>query len=210
MISAKPNTTDTISSTLKVKFRNGMPLHWDGHGMSREEFYEFCVENHQLRIERNANGQLIIMPPTTSETGHRNFEISIEIGIWNRRCKLGVAFDSSTGFTLPNGAERSPDTAWIRQDRWDALPKSEQKKFAKITPDFVVELRSENQSLSELREKMDEYMEAGCRLGWLVDPQKRRTYVYAENGDIQTIKFEEVLSGGEVCPGLEIIMAEII
>lgn len=209
-MSAKAAPAETITSTLKVKFRNGMPLYWDGNGMTREEFLEFCVENHELRIERNANGQLIIMPPTTSETGHRNFEISIEIGIWNRRHKLGIAFDSSTGFTLPNGAERSPDTAWIRQDRWDVLPKGEQKKFARITPDFVVELRSDNQSLSALREKMDEYMEAGCRLAWLVDPQKRRTYVYAENGDIQTFKFEDVLSGGEILPGLEVIMAEIL
>ena len=123
---------------------------------------------------------------------------------------MGVAFDSSTGFTLPNGAERSPDTAWIRQDRWDALNLNERKKFARITPDFIIELRSENQSLSLLREKMDEYMESGCRLGWLVDPQKRRTYVYSENGEIQTIPFEDILAGADVLPGLEVILAEIL
>jgi Uma2 family endonuclease len=178
--------------------------------MNRDEFQLFCLRNSNKRIERNAKGQVFIMPPTASETGNRNFEIGIEIGLWNRQYKLGVAFDSSTGFTLSNGAERSPDIAWIRQERWDALSSPEKRKIAQITPDFIVELRSENQSLSELREKMDEYMESGCRLAWLVDPQQRRTYVYSENGDIQTIKFDDNLLGGDVLPGLEVRLSDII
>lgn len=209
-MTTKISKQEAIPGILKIKFRKGIPLRWGGSDMSREEFLDFCVENNELRIERSAEGQLIIMPPTTSETGNQNFELSIEIGIWNRQHKLGVAFDSSTGFTLPNGAERSPDTAWIRQDRWDVLNLSERKKFARITPDFIIELRSENQSLRLLREKMDEYMESGCRLGWLVDPQKRRTYVYSENGEIQTIPFEDILAGADVLPGLEVILAEIL
>ncbi len=200
----------TVSSILKIKFNNGIPLRLYANGMSRDEFYEFCLANNQLRIERTADGQLLIMPPTGSETGNHNAEITTEISLWNRQQKLGRTFDSSTGFTLPNGAERAPDTAWIRQDRWDALPRSEKKKFARITPDFVLELRSEDQSLTELREKMDEYMDAGCRLGWLIDPKNRRTYVYSENGDIQTVKFEDSLDGVDVMPGLAVCLADII
>lgn len=186
------------------------PLTLDGRGMSDEEFYALCLENPELRIERNAKGKIIIMPPTTSETGRYNSEIHIEIGIWNRKHKLGITFDSSTGFKLPNGADRSPDSAWIANERWNALPAEQKKKFAPIVPDFVLELRSDDQNLTELREKMDEYMDCGCRLGWLVDPQNRRTYVYSANGDIQTVKFDEVLTGGDVMPGLEVWMGNIL
>lgn len=149
-------------------------------------------------------------PPTGSETGNRNLEISAEIAIWNRRHQLGVTFDSSTGFTLPNGVERSPDTVWIRRDRWDHLPASEKKKFAKIVPDFVIKLLSDGQNLTELKEKMAEYMAFGCSLGWLIDPQKRHTYIYSENGDVQTIPFENTLSGGEALPGLDVRWADVI
>lgn len=200
----------TALSVLKIKFNNGVPLRLYANGMSRDEFYEFCLANHELRIERTADGQLLIMPPTGSETGSYNAEITIEIGLWNRQHKIGRIFDSSTGFTLPNGAERAPDTAWIRQDRWDALPVAERKRFALITPDFVLELRSDDQSLTELREKMDEYMDSGCRLGWLIDPKNRRTYVYSENGDIQTVKFEDTLTGADVMPGLSVRLADVI
>ena len=150
------------------------------------------------------------MPSASSETGNLNAEITTEIGLWNRQHKLGHTFDSSTGFTLSTGAVLAPDTAWIRQDRWDALPAAEKKKFALITPDFIIEFRSEDQSLTELREKMDEYMDNGCRLGWLIDPKNRRTYVYSENGDIQTVQFEDVLDGAEVMPGLSVRLADII
>jgi Uma2 family endonuclease len=199
-----------VGNVFKVKFHLDKPLRLDAKDMSSEEFFAFCQLNNDLRIERTADGQMIIMAPTGSETGNRNSEINAEIVFWNRVHKLGVTFDSSTGFTLPNGAERAPDTAWIRKERWDALSPLEKKKFAPIAPDFVLELRSEDQSLSELREKMDEYMDCGCRLGWLIDPQNRRTYVYNENGEIQTVPFEEKLSGGEVMPGFEAVWGEVI
>lgn len=199
-----------VGNVFKVKFHLDKPLRLDAKDMSSEEFFAFCQLNNDLRIERTADGQMIIMAPTGSETGNRNSEINAEIVFWNRVHKLGVTFDSSTGFTLPNGAERAPDTAWIRKERWDALSPLEKKKFAPIAPDFVLELRSEDQSLSELREKMDEYMDCGYRLGWLIDPQNRRTYVYNENGEIQTVPFEEKLSGGEVMPGFEVVWGEVI
>lgn len=177
--------------------------------MSKEEFYEFCLQNADLRIERDANGQIEIMPPTTSETGQFNAELTGELFIWNKQAKLGKVFDSSTGFTLPNGAERSPDAAWISNGRWEALSAKDRQTFARITPDFVIELRSINQNLSTLRQKMGEYMSCGCRLGWLIDPQNRRTYVHLENGDIQTLGFDTPLSGGDVLPGFVLRLGEI-
>ncbi|MFN0216283.1 MAG: Uma2 family endonuclease [Saprospiraceae bacterium] len=196
-------------SNVRFNFRNG-PIRLYEHGMTDEDFYNFCFKNPELRIERSPNGQIIIMPPTTSETGRRNFEIALEIGLWNRQFKLGHVFDSSTGFKLPNGAERSPDTSWILKERWDALLSEDKQKFAPIVPDFVLELRSQDQGLNELREKMAEYMDCGCRLGWLIDPQNRRTYVYSANGDIQTIKFEDILSGYDLMPGLNVRLADIL
>jgi Uma2 family endonuclease len=207
-INDTPETT--VSGLLRVTFRNGAPVRLLADGMSRDEFYDFCLANPELRIERTADNQLIIMPPTGSETGNRNSEIHLEIGIWNRKTKLGYTFDSSTGFTLPNGAERAPDTAWIRKDRWEALNAEEKKKFAPIVPDFVLELRSEGQNMGELREKMGEYMGAGCRLGWLIDPSLQCTYVYDEHGSVQTVPFSETLDGGEVMPGLLVRWAEVL
>jgi Uma2 family endonuclease len=204
---------DTVSdyyTDIRLRYSRRSLLTMDDNGMTDDEFYALCRENPELRIERTANGKIIVMPPTTSETGRYNSKIHIEIGIWNKNTKLGETFDSSTGFKLPNGAERSPDSAWISNERWNALPIEQKRKFAPIVPDFVLELRSDDQNLTELREKMDEYMDCGCRLGWLIDPQNRRTYVYASNGDIQTIKFDDVLSGEDVMPGLEMRLGEVL
>ncbi len=204
--------TATISSFSDIRFRvrHRGPLLFEDKAMSDTAFYAFCLDNAELRIERNSNGKIIVMPPTTSETGRYNSEIHIELGIWNRKYQLGKTFDSSTGFKLSNGAERSPDTAWIANERWDALPIEQKRKFAPIVPDFVLELRSNDQSLTELREKMNEYMDCGCRLAWLIDPQHRRTYVYSANGDIQTVSFDEALQGGEVLAGLEVSLGAVL
>ena len=201
--------SDFADIRLKIRHRR-RPIVLDHHDMTDEEFYAFCLENAELRIERNAEGKIIVMPPTTSETGRYNSKIHIEIGIWNKNATLGETFDSSTGFKLSNGADRSPDTAWIANERWDDLPAEQKRRFAPIVPDFVLELRSDDQSLTELREKMAEYIACGCRLGWLVDPQNRRTYVYSANGDIQTVNFDEALWGGEVMPGLEVKLGEVL
>ena len=204
--------TATVSSFSDIKFRvrHRAPLQFEDISMTEAAFYEFCLDNAELRIERNAHGKIIVTPPTTSETGRYNSEIHIELGIWNRKYQLGQTFDSSTGFKLPNGAERSPDSAWITNERWNALPVEQKRKFAPIVPDFVLELRSNDQPLTELREKMNEYMDCGCRLAWLIDPQHRRTYVYAANGDIQTVSFDAVLVGGEVLIGLEVRLGAVL
>lgn len=177
-------------------------------GMTDAQFFDFCLLNPELRIER-ANQYVIIMPPTGSDNGNKNFKLSGELYLWNRQHNLGFGFDSSTGFKLPTGSDRSPDLAWIRQERWDALPEAQRLRFAPIAPDFVVEIRSGDQDMTILKDKMEEYLASGCRLGWLIDPKNRKTMVYSENGDIQTIPFETALSGGEVLPGFELTMADI-
>jgi Uma2 family endonuclease len=177
--------------------------------MTDEQFLAFCQLNPNARIERDSDLNVKIMPPTNSETGNYNAELIVELGIWNRQYKLGKIFDSSTGFKLPGGAIYAPDLAWISQNRWDALPASDRQGFAPIAPDFVLELRSPDQNFSDLKNKMEDYIAAGCRLAWLIDPQARKTWVYAENGDIQTIPFEELLSGGTVLTGFALRLADV-
>jgi Uma2 family endonuclease len=177
--------------------------------MTDEQFLAFCQLNPNARIERDSDLNVKIMPPTNSETGNYNAELIVELGIWNRQYKLGKIFDSSTGFKLPGGAIYAPDLAWISQNRWDALPASDRQGFAPIAPDFVLELRSPDQNFSDLKNKMEDYIAAGCRLAWLIDPQARKTWVYAENGDIQTIPFEELLSGGTVLTGFDLRLADV-
>lgn len=197
--------TTTVASNVFPGIAFRMP----NGGMSDEQFYQFCVLNPELRIERTSDKFIIVMPPINSETGNYNFTLAALLGIWNFQHRLGEGFDSSTGFKLSNGAERSPDLAWIRKERWQALSGQERRRFAPITPDFVVEIRSGDQSLSFLKEKMEEYIHCGCRLAWLIDPQNRKTWVYAENGDIQTLTFDQTLSGGEVLPGFEVRLADV-
>lgn len=187
----------------------GIAIRMPNGGMTDEQFYQFCVLNPELRIERTADKFVVIMPPTNSDTGNRNFELTAELAIWNRKHKLGKGFDSSTGFKLPNGADISPDVAWITNDRWEAISESQKQRFAPIAPDFVAEIRSGDQNLNYLKGKMEEYIECGCRLAWLIDPKNRKTWVYYANGDIQTIPFDTPLSGGDVMPGFEVLLADI-
>lgn len=198
-----------FSTMLRFRLHVSNPLVLPDMGMNMIEFLTLCDDNPDIRIERNASGQIIAMPPTSSETGRVNASIAGELYIWNRTNRLGIVFDSSTGFHLSNGADRSPDTAWIRRDRWDALSADEKSKFAPIAPDFVIELHSSDQSLTDLRAKMDEYMACGVRLGWLVDTSNKCTYIYTENSFIQTLPFETPLDGGEVFLGFSLRMADI-
>jgi Uma2 family endonuclease len=145
----------TIAAANTARNFPGIAFQLPDGGMSEEQFYRFCLLNPDLRIERTWDKFIVIMPPTNSETGNLHFELSTELGIWNRQHQLGKGFDSSTGFKLPNGAERSPDLAWIRRERWEALPAADRRKFAPIVPDFVAEIRSPDQNLSGLKEKME-------------------------------------------------------
>jgi Uma2 family endonuclease len=141
------------------------------------------------------DGGIEIMPPTFSETGRKNFELSVEFGIWSKKDKRGVAFDSSTGFTLPNGARRSPDLSWVKREKWDALSADEKRRFARLVPDFIVELRSESDSLKKVQEKMREYIENGVGLGWLIDPLERCVYIYRAGKEVEILENPKQVSG---------------
>ncbi|MGL5080662.1 MAG: Uma2 family endonuclease [Microcoleaceae cyanobacterium] len=167
-----------------------------------EQFVALAASNRDLRLERTAEGELIVNPPTGWETGKRNSRISGELYLWWRNAgEPGEVFESSTGFFLPNGANRSPDACWISQERWDALTEEQKGTFANICPDFVVELRSSSDTLKSLQEKMQEYRSNGARLGWLIDPQKRTVEVYRAGAEVEVLANPAELSGAEVLPG---------
>lgn len=168
--------------------------------LTDDQYFDLCQANRDLRIERTAQGKLIIMPPTGGETGNRNIEISYQLQAWSRQNNLGLAFDSSTEFKLPSGANYSPDASWVRQEKWDALTTEQKQKFPPLAPDFVIELRSRTDSMSQLRKKMQEYIDSGVRLGWLIDPKNRQVEVYRSNQPPETIQDVESLSGENVLP----------
>jgi Uma2 family endonuclease len=166
-----------------------------------EQFLAFVIANPNLCLERTAAGELIVIPPTGSESGNYNFELNTDLGIWNRQARLGKAFDSSTGFRLPNGATRAPDGAWVTNERWNALTPQQRKGFAPICPDFVLELASETDSLDILRQKMQEYIENGCRLGWLIIPKSKQAEIYRLGQVPEVLQSPDMLSGESVLPG---------
>jgi len=167
-----------------------------------EQFAALAASNRELQLERTAQGELIVNPPTGWETGERNFSIIGQFYRWyEENSASGKAFECSTGFTLPNGAIRSPDAGWISQDRWDALSEEQQGTFANICPDFVVELRSKSDTLKSLQEKMQEYLDNGAKLGWLIDPQNRTVEVYRVGLEVEVLSNPSELSGEDILPG---------
>ncbi len=163
--------------------------------MSVEQFYEFCQANPDLRIERTASGGVIIMPPAFSDTGNRNLKIAQQLANWAEQDGTGETFDSSTGFTLPNGATRSPDASWIKLERWNALSEEQKASFAPIFPDFVIELRSKSDTLSGLQSKMQEYIDNGALLGFLIERKNRKVYIYRPNQEAEILDNPETVSG---------------
>ncbi|MDZ8110058.1 MAG: Uma2 family endonuclease [Nostoc sp. DedQUE12a] len=177
--------------------------------LTREQFYQLCQENPDLKLERNAQGELIIMPPTGGETGKSNSYINAQIWFWNDQNQLGEVFDSSTGFTLPSGADRSPDVAWVEKSRWDALTKEQREKFIPLCPDFVIEILSPNDSLIKTQRKMREYIENGCRLGWLINRKKQEVEIYRPGQDVEVLKSPQILEGEDTLPGFVLNMQRI-
>jgi Uma2 family endonuclease len=177
--------------------------------MTEEQFYEFCLANRDLRIERSASGEVIVMPPAFSDTGNRNFNIAAQLWNWSELDGTGLGFDSSAGFTLPNGATRSPDAAWIKLERWNALTEKQKASFAPICPDFVIELRSASDTVSSLQKKMEEYIANGTLLGWLIDRQNRQVYIYRPHREPEILNTPETISGDPELPGFELVMAKI-
>jgi Uma2 family endonuclease len=183
-------------------------------GLTDEQFYQLCIANDEWRLELTAEGELIIMPPTGGESGIRNSDITTDLNIWNRQTKLGKVFDSSTEFRLPNGAYRSPDASWVILERWNALTSDEKRRFPPLCPDFVIELRSESDSLKSLRFKMQEYRDNGARLGWLIDPKTPLVEIYRPLHDVETITFSfdepPQLSGEDILPGFILDLTQIL
>ena len=182
-------------------------LNFSRFNMNDDVFFDFCQDNKHLRIERNADGTIIIMPPTRTLTGEKNSEITTDLGLWKRK-NGGHSFDSSTGFTLDNTAVRSPDASWMSDERYESIELVELKKFARITPEFVVELMSENDSLRELQEKMEEYVEYGVLLGWLINPKTEEVFIYRQDGTISKVSgFDNKLSGESILKDFEFELA---
>lgn len=177
--------------------------------MTHAQFYEFCQANRDLRIERTATGEVIIMPPAFSDTGNRNSKISQQLANWADHDGSGEVFDSSTGFTLPNGATRSPDASWIKRDRWNLLTPEEKASFAPICPDFVIELRSASDSLRGLQAKMQEYIDNGALLGLLIDRKNRTVHVYRPNQAAEILNDPQTISADPELSGFVLRMAKI-
>lgn len=177
--------------------------------LSDDDFFEFCQANRDWRFERTREGEVIIMPPTGGETGGRNFDLTVAFGNWAKAEGKGKGFDSSTGFKLPNGADRSPDVAWVKLERWHALTDEQRRKFPPLCPDFVVELRSATDSLDKLKDKMQEYLDNGAQLGWLIDPQERKVYIYRPQTAVECLDNPERVSGEPLLRGFTLEMREV-
>lgn len=177
--------------------------------VTHEQLVQLAIANRDLQLERTAAGELIVMPPTGGDTGNRNLDIEGQLWLWNRQTKVGKAFNSSTGFHLPNGADRSPDASWVRQDRWDALTPEQRKSFVPLCPDFVIELRSESDNMAPLRTKMREYTENGASLGWLIDRKNKKVEIYRPNQDVEVLDNPITLSGENVLPGFVLDLVEV-
>ncbi|MEC4985887.1 MAG: Uma2 family endonuclease [Oscillatoria sp. PMC 1068.18] len=184
------NPAITLPSSLKLNL-----------DLTDKQFFQLCRNNRDFRFERTATGELIIMPPTGGITGDRNADLTFQLRAWSRQNNLGKSFDSSTGFQLPNKANRSPDAAWIKLERWSALTLAEKEKFLPLCPDFVVELRSSSDSLKSLQAKMQEYLDNGARLGWLIDPKRKVVEIYRPNSEVEILQSPATVSGADILPG---------
>ncbi|MEA5535216.1 Uma2 family endonuclease [Crocosphaera sp. XPORK-15E] len=177
--------------------------------MTDEQFFALCQLNRDYRIERNAKGELIIIPPTGSETGNRNFKLSQQLANWTDEDGSGIGFDSSTGFKLPNGADRSPDAAWMTLETWNSIPQEQRIRFAPVCPDFVVEIRSPSDQLQSLQDKLQEYIDNGAKLGWLIDRKNRRVYIYRPQIEVESLENPTTVIGDPILPGFILQMNTI-
>ena len=183
----------TITLPLKVNLQQ---VH-----LTDEQFYQLCISNPELSIERSAAGALIVMTPVGGESGNREADYIIDLGNWNRQTKLGKVFSSSTIFKLPNGGSRSPDAAWVELSRWQRLSPEQRQKFPPIAPDFVIELRSRTDDLPTLQDKMQEYLDSGVQLGWLFNPQDQQVEIYRQGQEKELRALPTQLSGEALLPG---------
>ena len=174
-----------------------------------EQFEQLCRDNRDIRMELTAHGELVLMSPTGSKTGVRNLEVSRQFANWAKADGSGVGFDSSAGFTLPNGARRSPDAAWVKRERWEGLTEAEQEGFASLCPDFVIELRSRSDSLPPLQEKMEEWIKNGASMGWMIDQLRKRVFIYRPGLPMEVLEHPTIVSGDPLLPGFSLDLSEI-
>ncbi len=172
--------------------------------LTSEDFYQLCQINRDIPLELSRNGELIIMSPVGGESGNKEASLITDFSIWNRQTKLEFVFSSSTVFNLPNGGNRSPDVAWIKKERWESLTLEQRQKFPPICPDFVIELRSPSDKLKTLQDKMQEYLDAGLRLGWLINPQDNNVEIYRPNQSVEVLNLPVSLSGEDVLPNFNL------
>jgi Uma2 family endonuclease len=177
--------------------------------ISDEQFYQLCIQNPETQFERNSEGEIVIMPPTGGETGKRNAKLITRFTVWNEQSGLGEVFDSSTGYKLPSGANRSPDVSWIKQERWDALTTEQKAKFIPLAPDFALELMSPTDYLVNTQAKMREYLENQVKLGWLINPQAKQVEIYRLGQDAEVLTAPQSISGEEILPGFILDLADI-
>ena len=179
------------------------------HSVTPEQFERLCQEYSELRLELTSTGELIVMPPTGLETGRRNSKLISQLETWATKDGSGICCDSSTIFALPNGARRSPDASWIKREKWDRLTARQREGFGPVCPDFVIELRSPTDSLTQLRDKMLEYIANGALLGWLIDPFKRRVYVYSPDQEMVILENPEIVCGDPLLPRFKLKTDEL-
>ncbi len=199
-------TTDSLAG--RVPFYP-FSLNFHSAPLTEEQFEELCRNNRDLKFEMTGEGELIIVAPTCPESGWKNTKLTTKAEIWSEKDETGVVFDSSTMFTLPNGAKRSPDVSWMTKEKWEDISPVERRKFAHVVPDFVIELRSPSDNLPELQSKMEEYIENGVRLGWLIDPSEKNVHIYRKNGQTEVLEDPEMVSGEDVLKGFELKVREI-
>ena len=196
-----------IASDVTYPFR--LQLDFSAVDLTEQQFLKLCSDNPDLRMELTAKRELIIMPPTGLESGSNELELAMQLGIWSGQDGTGRAFGPSAGYTLPNGAVRAPDTSWMPLSRWESLSRAEQSSFGHTFPDFVIELRSPSDTLAAVQDKMAEYMDNGIRLGWLIDPEAKRVYVYRPGQPVDTLEEPDTISGDPVLPGFVLNLGKI-
>ena len=177
--------------------------------MTPEEFWDFCQDNRKLRAELTKEGDVIIMPPTGFRTGIKNSDINLQLGLWAKNNRMGKVTDSNAGFVLPNGATYAPDATWTDKKRLEKFSAEELEKFLPLCPDFVIELRSRSDSLKELQEKMQDYIDNGTSLGWLIDPKNKQIFIYRPDKEMEVLRHPKTVSGEDVLVGFELDLSEI-
>ena len=203
-------TAEALAPTVPAEYLpSPLALDFRAIEMTDDQLVQFCADNRELRIELTSKKELIIMPPANPTSSQENSSLNAQLYFWTKQDGSGLCFDSSAGFTFPNGAMRSPDASWIARERWESLDAAERYRFSHIVPDFVVELRSPTDRLVTLQAKMAEYIENGVRLGWLIDPQRRRVYIYRPGQPVAMLQNPETISGESVLPGFTLNLRDI-